>query len=62
MTMPPPSIQSGSLHGAAETCYEEVKEAPRASGTRVTVGRRREPSARQMGQMVASGVTMETLE
>jgi hypothetical protein len=61
MTMPPPFVQGGALHGAAEALSEEVKEAYRESGAGLTVGRRREPSARQMGQMAASGVTMQNL-
>jgi hypothetical protein len=48
MTMPPPFIPSGSRHGAAEMFEEAIKEAPREAGTRVTVGCRREPSARQI--------------
>ena len=31
MTMPPPVVQGGSLHGAAEALEEEVKEAYRES-------------------------------
>ena len=40
MAMPPPVVQGGSLHGAAEALQEEVKEAQRESGAGLTVGRR----------------------
>ena len=43
MAMPPPVVQGGPLHRAAETLEEEVKKAPRECGTRWTVGRRTEP-------------------
>ena len=62
MAMPPPFVQGGSLHRAAEALEEEVKEAQRESGARLTVGRRTEPQARQMGQMAAGGVAMQNLQ
>jgi hypothetical protein len=43
MTMPPPFVQGGSRHRAAEALQEEVKEARRESSTGLTVGRRSEP-------------------
>ena len=43
MTMPPPVVQGGLLHGAVEALQEEVKETPWESGASLTVGRRREP-------------------
>src|SRR5512132_245250 len=61
MAMPPPVVQGGSRHGATETVEEEREEAPREFGTRLTVGRRREPQARPMGQMTAGGVAMQHL-
>ena len=60
--MPPPFVQGGSLHRAAEALEEEVKEAQREFGARLTVGRRTEPQARQMGQMTAGGVAMQNLQ
>ena len=62
MTMPPPFVQGGSLHGAAEALEEEGEEAQREFGTGLTVGRRTEPQARQMGQMAAGGVAMQNLQ
>jgi hypothetical protein len=61
MTMPPSFIQSGSLHGTAEALQEEVKNAYRGSGSGLTIGRRREAHARQMGQMAAGGIAMQNL-
>jgi hypothetical protein len=46
MAMPPPFVQGGSLHRAAEALQEEVKKAQRESGAGLTVGRRTEPQAR----------------
>jgi hypothetical protein len=43
MTMPPPFIQGGSLHDAAEVLQEEGEEAPREFRAGLTVGRCREP-------------------
>jgi hypothetical protein len=62
MAMPPPFVQGGSLHGAAEALQEEVKKAQRESGAGLTVGRRTEPQTRQMGQMAAGGVAMQNLQ
>src|SRR5215475_15798391 len=62
MTMPPPCVHGGALHGAAEALEEAGKEADRESGAGLTGGRRREPSSRQLGQMAASGVTMQHLQ
>jgi hypothetical protein len=62
MPMPPPFIQGGSLHGAAEALPEAVKAAPRESGAGLTGGRRREAPPRQMGQMAAGGVALQHLE
>jgi hypothetical protein len=61
MTMPQPVIQGGLLHGAAEALQEEVNEAYRESGAGLTVCRRRDPQARQMGQMAAGRVAMQNL-
>jgi hypothetical protein len=62
MAMPPPVVQGGLLHGATETLEEESEEAQREFSTRLTVGRRCEPQARQMGQMTAGGVAMQHLQ
>ena len=62
MAMPPPFVQGGALHRAAEALQEEVKEAQREFGAGLTVGRRTEPQARQMGQMAAGGVAMQNLQ
>src|SRR5512132_2908843 len=62
MTMPPPFVQGRLLHRAAETLEKESEEAQREFGPRLTVGRRREPQARQMGQMTAGGVAMQNLQ
>jgi hypothetical protein len=43
MTMPPPFIQGGPLHDAAEVLQEEGEEAPREFRAGLTVGRCREP-------------------
>jgi hypothetical protein len=40
MAVPPPFVQCGSLHRAAETLEEEGEEAQREYGTSLTVGRR----------------------
>jgi hypothetical protein len=61
MALPPPFVQGGSLHRAAEALEQKVKEAQRESGTRLTGGRRTAPQARQMGQMTAGRVTMQHL-
>src|SRR6266576_2229667 len=61
MALPPPVVQSGSRHGAAEALEPQVKEAPRESGTRLTVGRRTAPQTRPMGQMTAGRVTVQPL-
>ena len=45
MALPPPFVQGGALHRAAEALEQEVKEAQRESGTSLTVGRRTEPQA-----------------
>ena len=62
MAMPPPFVQGRPLHRAAETLEEESEEAQRESGASLTVGRRTEPQARQMGQMTAGGVAMKDLQ
>jgi hypothetical protein len=59
--MPPPIVQGRALHGAAEARQEEGKEAQWESGPSLTGGRRRDPSARQMGEMTAGGVAMQHL-
>jgi hypothetical protein len=61
MALPPPFVQSGSLHGAAEALEQKVKDAQRESGMRLTGGRRTAPQARQMGQMTAGRVTVQHL-
>jgi hypothetical protein len=61
MALPPPVVQGGSLPRAPETLEEESEEAPRESGSRVTIGRRTEPQARQVGQVTAGGVTVQKL-
>jgi hypothetical protein len=61
MALPPPFVQGGSFHCAAETLQQEVKDAPRESGPGVTGGRRAEPQARQMGEMTAGGMAMQHL-
>jgi hypothetical protein len=61
MTMPPPFIQGGSRHRAAEALQEAVKEAYRESGTGVTGGRRPEAHARPRGQMTTGGMAMPHL-
>jgi hypothetical protein len=61
VAMPAPFGQSGSLHRAADARQEEVKKTPRESGAGLTVGRRTEPPARQMGEMTAGGVAMQHL-
>jgi hypothetical protein len=43
MTRPPPFVQGGSLYGAAEALEEEVEEAQRELGTRLTGSRRTAP-------------------
>ena len=58
MARPPPFVQGGSLHRAAEARQAAVNKAPRASGAGLTVGRRPAPQARQMGPMAAGGVAM----
>ena len=45
MALPPPFVQGGSLHLAAEALKEENKETRREFGTGLTVGRRTEPQA-----------------
>ena len=62
MAMPPPVVQGGWLHRAAEALQAEVKKAPRESGAGLTGGRRTEPQARQLGQMAAGGVAMQHLQ
>jgi hypothetical protein len=62
MTMPPPFVQGRRLHRAAEPLEQASEEAQREFGPRVTVGRRREPPARQMGPMTAGGVAMQHLQ
>src|SRR6266511_3877540 len=62
MTMPPPFVHGGSLHRAAEALQEEVKEAQWESSASLTVRRRTEPQARQMGQMTAGGVAIQNLQ
>jgi hypothetical protein len=62
MAMPSPFVQGGPLHRAAETLEEESEEAQRESGAGLTVRRRTEPQARQMGQMTAGGVAMQNLQ
>jgi hypothetical protein len=37
MAMPPPFVQGGALHGAAEALEQQVKEAQREFGTSLTV-------------------------
>jgi hypothetical protein len=61
MPRPPPVIHGGALHRAAEALEQKVKEVQREFGTSLTGGRRREPSARQMGQMTAGGVAVQNL-
>src|SRR4030095_8537264 len=61
VAMPSPFVQGGLLHRAAEALQEEGKKAQRESGAGLTVGRRTEPQARQMGQMAAGGVAMQNL-
>lgn len=60
MALPPPIVQGGSLHRAAEA-LEEVKAAQRESGAGLTGDRRTEPQARQMGQVATGSVAMENL-
>src|SRR5215475_2434742 len=62
MAMPPPFVQGRLLHRAAETLEKESEEAQREFGPRLTVGRRREPQARQMGPMTAGRVAMQNLQ
>src|SRR5262245_6880299 len=62
MAMPPPVVHSGALHGAAAALQEAVKEAPWEPGTGLTVGRRREPSAREVGPVTARGVAVQHLQ
>ena len=61
MAMPSPFVQGGPLHRAAETLEEESEEAQRESGAGLTVRRRTEPQARQMGQVATGSVAMEHL-
>jgi hypothetical protein len=60
--MPPTVVQSRLLHGAAEVLQEEGKDAQWESRAGLTVGCRREPQARQMGQMATGGVAMQNLQ
>jgi hypothetical protein len=62
MPMPPTVVQSRLLHGAAEVLQEEGKDAQWESRAGLTVGRRAEPQARQMGQMTAGRVAMQNLQ
>jgi hypothetical protein len=62
MAPPPPVVHGGPLHRAPETLEEEGEEGPRESGTRLTIGRRTAPQARQVGQMAAGGVTVQHLQ
>jgi hypothetical protein len=43
MALPPPVVQGGSRHGAAEALEEESEEAQREFGAGLTVGCRAEP-------------------
>jgi hypothetical protein len=62
MPMPPAVVHGGALHGAAEALQEAVKDAPRESRAGLTIGRRGEPQARQMGQMTAGRVALQHLQ
>jgi hypothetical protein len=61
LILPVPVVHGRSRHGAAEALAEARNAADRESGAGLTVDRRREPSARQRGQMAAGGVAMAPL-
>ena len=62
MSMPPPVIHGGSLHGAVEALEEKVKKAQWESSPGLAGGCGTESQARQMGQMTASRVAMQHLQ
>ena len=61
MALPSPLVQGGSLHRSSEALEEESEKASREFGTGLTVDRRTEPQARQMGQMAIRSVPMQNL-